>query len=84
VTLHLTVKSYPQIPVSALMVRGEQNFVAAVGDDGVVKLRPVRVASTDGDSVAITEGVEPGDHLAINLPPEITDGSRIQPVLASR
>lgn len=84
VTLHLQVKSYPQIPVSALMVRGDQNFVAAVGDDGVVNLRPVRVASTDGDSVAITEGVQPGDHLAINLPPEISDGSRIQPVLASR
>jgi RND family efflux transporter MFP subunit len=84
VTLHLQVKSFPQIPVSALMVRGEQNFVAAVGEDGVVKLRPVRVASTDGDNVAITDGVQPGDHLAINLPPEITDGSRVQPVLASR
>jgi RND family efflux transporter MFP subunit len=84
VTLHLQVKTYPQIPVSALMVRGDQNYVAAVGEDGIVKLRSVRIASTDGDTVAITDGVQPGDRLAVNLPPEITDGSRIQPVLASK
>ena len=84
VQLHLQVKSYPQIPVSALIVRGDQNYVAAVGDDGVVKLRAIRIASTDGDNVAVNDGVQPGDHLAINLPPEITDGSRVQPVLASK
>lgn len=84
VTLHLQVKSYTQIPVSALIVRADQNYIAAVGDDGLVKLRQVRIASTDGDTVALAEGVAPGEHVAINLPPEITDGSRIQPVLASK
>jgi membrane fusion protein, multidrug efflux system len=84
VQLHLQVKSYPQIPVSALIVRGEQNYVAAVDADGMVKLRAIRIASTDGDNVAVNDGVQPGDRVAINLPPEITDGSRIQPVLASK
>lgn len=83
-TLHLKVKSFPQIPVSALITRGDQNYVAGVGEDGIVKLRPVRVAGTDGDNVAIAAGVEPGDRVAINLPPEITDGSRIQPIIASK
>ncbi len=84
VTLHLHVKSYPQIPVSALVLRGDQNFLAAVGDDGIVKLRPVRLGGTDGDNIAIIEGVEAGDHVAINLPPEVADGSRVQPILASK
>ncbi len=84
VTLHLRVKSYPQIPVSALLVRGDQNYVAAVDNDGMVKLRSIRIVSTDGDNVSVGDGVAPGDHVAINLPPEITDGGRIQPVLASK
>lgn len=84
VTLHLQVKSSPQIPVSALMTRGDQNYVAGVGEDGIVKLRPVRVGGTDGDTVAITDGVQIGDRVAINIPAEITDGSRIQPILANR
>jgi RND family efflux transporter MFP subunit len=83
-TLHLQVKSYPQIPVSALIVRGDQSYVAAVGDDSLVKFRSVRLAGTDGDTVAIADGVQPGDRLAINLPPEVADGSRIQPILASK
>jgi RND family efflux transporter MFP subunit len=83
-TLHLKVKSYPQIPVSALIVKADQNYIAAVGEDGVVQLRPVRLGGTDGDSVAIIEGVQPGDHVAINLPPEVADGSRVQPVLAKK
>jgi RND family efflux transporter MFP subunit len=83
-TLHLQVKSYPQLPVSAIIVKGDQNYIAAVGEDGVVRLRPAHLGSTDGDNVAIIDGVQPGDHIAINLPPEIADGSRIQPILASK
>jgi len=42
------------------------------------------VASTDGAVVSLTDGLRPGERIAINVPDEITDGSRIQPVKGSK
>ncbi|MDR3539029.1 MAG: efflux RND transporter periplasmic adaptor subunit, partial [Acetobacteraceae bacterium] len=84
VTLHLPVAAYPELPVAGLLVRGASTFVAGVGEDGLVRLRPVKVASTDGVRVSVSEGVTVGDRVAINLPDEVADGARVQPVLASR
>ena len=83
-TLHLKVQSLPQIPVSALIVRGGDNFVAGVGDDGMITFHKIKLAATDGTNIKVTDGVQPGDRVAINVPNEIGDGSRIQPVLASK
>jgi membrane fusion protein (multidrug efflux system) len=84
VTLHLPVPGYPEVPAAGLLVRGASTYVAAVGDDGLVRLRPVKVASTDGVQVSLSDGVAAGDRVAINLPDEVADGARVQPVLASR
>ena len=80
VTLHVPLESMPQIPVAGLIVRGSKTFVAGVGDDSQVHLRPVTVASTDGMRVSLADGAKPGDKIAINLPDEVGDGGRIQPV----
>jgi membrane fusion protein (multidrug efflux system) len=84
VTLHLPVPGYPELPVAGLLVRGISTYVAGVGEDGLVQLRPVKVASTDGVRVSLSDGVKVGDRVAINLPDEVADGARVQPVLASR
>jgi membrane fusion protein (multidrug efflux system) len=80
VTLHVPIKSYPQIPVSGLLVRGNDNFVAMVEND-TLRWKPIRVASTDGNTVTVAEGLRQGDRIAINLPDEIVDGSKVQPIL---
>ena len=82
--LHLKVQSLPQMPVSALVVRGGENFVASVGDDGMITFRKVKLAGTDGANITLLDGAKPGDRVAINVPNEVGDGSRIQPVLASK
>jgi RND family efflux transporter MFP subunit len=78
-TLQVKVQSYPQIPVTALLSRGNQNIVAVLDND-VVHFRPVKVASTDGAIVSLLEGLKPGEKIAINVPDEVTNGSRIQPI----
>ena len=83
VLIHIPIKSYPQIPVSALIVRGEDNFVAVLDND-LLRFKPVRVASTDGNTIAIADGIKAGDRIAINLPDEVSDGSRIQPITVNR
>jgi hypothetical protein len=42
------------------------------------------VASTDGNVVALAEGLAAGDRIAINLPDEVSDGSRVQPITINR
>jgi RND family efflux transporter MFP subunit len=84
VTLHVPVTSYIQIPVSGLITRGEDNLVGILESD-VVRFRTVKVASTDGAIVSLTDGLKAGERVAINLPNEVTNGSRVQPVsLAKR
>jgi membrane fusion protein, multidrug efflux system len=78
VTLHLPVRSYPQLPVAALIIRGGKSYVASVTDDGKVKLRGITVAATDGNTFTAADGVKDGDRVAINLPNEIGDGDPVQ------
>jgi RND family efflux transporter MFP subunit len=82
VTLHVPVASYPQIPMAGLIVRGTRTFIADVGGDKTVHLRPVKVAGTDGTNAALAEGATVGQRVALNLPDEVGDGGRVQPVTA--
>ena len=40
----------------------------------------VQISSTEGGVVRIADGLEVGDKVVVNVPDEISDGSRIQPV----
>jgi membrane fusion protein (multidrug efflux system) len=84
VTLHVPIESYPEIPAAALITRGVNTFVADVGEDTVVHMLPVRLARSDGMRVGLRDGVKVGQRVALNLPDEIVDGSRVQPVDAPR
>jgi RND family efflux transporter MFP subunit len=82
VTLQVKVQSYPQIPVTALLTRANENVVAVLDKD-VVHFRPVKIASTDGAILSLADGLKPGEKIAINVPDEVTNGSRIQPIEAT-
>jgi RND family efflux transporter MFP subunit len=81
VTLHAKVQSYPQIPVTALLTRSNESVVAVLDKD-VVRFRIVKVAATDGAILSLADGLMPGEKIAINVPDEVTNGSRIQPIEA--
>jgi membrane fusion protein, multidrug efflux system len=83
VTLHVPIKSYIQIPVAGLITRGEDHIVGVLEDD-LVRFRTVTVASTDGTSVSLSAGLKAGERIVINLPNEVTNGSRVQPIAVAR
>ena len=83
VTLHVPIKSHVQIPVAGLITRGEDNVVGILEKD-IVRFRTVQVASTDGATVSLTGGLQAGERIVINLPNEVTNGSRVQPVTVAR
>jgi RND family efflux transporter MFP subunit len=78
-TLHLQVRSYPQIPVTALLTRGNESVVAVL-ENNTVRFRRVKIASTDGSTVTLAEGLMAGEKIAANVPDEVKNGSRVQPV----
>ena len=84
VTLHVPLESRPEVPVAGLVLRGSNTFVADVGKDDLVHLQPVKVVSTDGVRARLGEGVTVGARVAINLPDEVGDGGRVQPVAMGR
>ena len=83
ITLQVPLEKYIQIPATALLVRQARTFVAAIDQDRV-RFRPIVVAGTDGAWIAVNRGVGEGDTLVINLPDEVTDGDRVQPVAPRR
>ncbi len=84
VTLHVPIESFPEIPVAALITRGANTFVADVGEDKLVRIRPVQLARSDGTRVGLRDGVKVGGRVALNVSDEIVDGSRVQPMEAGR
>lgn len=79
-TLTVPIESVTRIPVTALLTRGDKTNVA-VFDKGTVKFRPITVSATDGANINVIAGLKPGEQVAVNLPDEVTDGSRIQAIL---
>lgn len=83
VTLHVPVESLPQVPVAGLVVRGGKTMIASVDKDATVRLLPVVVAGTDGAVASLSSGAAVGEHVALNLPDEVSDGSRVRPATAN-
>ncbi len=84
VTLHVPVQSYPEVPVAGLVVRGTNTFIASVSADSTVRLQSVKVANTDGMRASLVEGARVGERVALNLPDEVSDGSRVRPIEPNR
>jgi RND family efflux transporter MFP subunit len=78
-TLHVPVPSSTQVPVGALITRGDDQFIAVVGSDSRLHYIKVAVASTDGDTVTLATGVKAGTRIAVDLPAEAADGTLVNP-----
>jgi RND family efflux transporter MFP subunit len=79
-TLHVPEPSATQIPVGAMITRGSDQFIALVGKDSRLHLAKIQIASTDGDTITLAQGLKPGTQIAVDLPEDATDGSLVQPV----
>jgi len=79
-TLHVPVTSSTQVPVGALITRGDDQYIAVVGTDSRLRYIKVAVASTDGDTVTLATDVKPGTRIAVDLPAEATDGALVSTI----
>ena len=61
-----------------LIEEGNLRQVYAVVDDAI-KVRPVKIAAISGTTVAIAEGVRPGDVLVSTGQKLLADGQKVKP-----
>jgi RND family efflux transporter MFP subunit len=83
VTLHLPMPPYPQVPTAALMTRNDATIVACLDEQNQIHFRPVRIASAGGNLTRIAEGLQVGDRVVLNLPDDVADGTKIEPIVAT-
>jgi len=79
VGLRVTGPSFLEVPAEALIPRGNETFVAVVTPTNRVTYRQVHVASTDGITVRLIDGLKEGDRVALNLGDSVPEGARVQP-----
>ncbi len=84
VNLRIPVKSYLQIPVAAVTQRNGTQQVAILGHDSTVQFRPIKIASTNGAIINVLEGVQTGEKVGLNVPSNLTDGTKVRPSDQSR
>lgn len=82
VALHVQSEPMAEVPVEALVIRGEKDFVAVVGPDNTLSFRPVTIFDSDGKVVRLSSGVKEGERVALNVGDSVEDGHHIQPVSA--
>jgi membrane fusion protein, multidrug efflux system len=79
VSLTMAAPPYVQVPATAVYTRGEQSFVAVVGNDNRVAFRKVTVAESDGKLLSLSEGLKGGERVALNPGTGLTEGELVQP-----
>jgi membrane fusion protein, multidrug efflux system len=65
------------VPAAAVQRGSRGTFVYVVNADGTVSVRNVRVGPAQGDSVAIDEGVAPGDLLVVDGADKLREGASV-------
>jgi multidrug efflux system membrane fusion protein len=65
-------------PAAAIQRSARGAFVYAVKPDSTVGVRPVTVGVPDGDRVAITSGLAPGDRVVVDGADRLRDGAAVE------
>lgn len=67
--IQITIQNPPaiMIPIAAIKTRGQAAYVTIIGPDGKHQDVPVQTGSTTLDSVAITQGLKPGDQVVVPI-----------------
>jgi multidrug efflux system membrane fusion protein len=81
VNIHLLVdtkRNVTIVPAPAIQRGPQGTYVFTAQPDNTVKIVPVTVALSSGNSVGISSGVQPGDTVVVDGQDKLQDGSKIE------
>jgi multidrug efflux system membrane fusion protein len=67
------------VPTAAILRGPQGTFVYAVKSDKTVEVRPVTISLTQGNTTAISSGLNPGDMVVTDGQDKLQSGSRVEP-----
>lgn len=77
ISVENTVKEALVIPQKAVMQLQTVNQVAVVNADNIIEIRNVKLGSTSGEQVIITEGLKPGEKIVVDGIQKIRAGMKV-------
>ena len=80
VALHVQPEPTLEVPVGALVTRGDKHLAAVVRPDNTLSFCPVNICDSDGKIAKIDSGLKEGERVALNVGDSVADGHRVQPV----
>jgi multidrug efflux system membrane fusion protein len=72
-----TLREQTAVPVAAIQHGASGDFVFQVSPRQTVAMRSVRLGTVDGNLVAVTRGLSPGDVVVVDGADRLRDGSRV-------
>jgi len=74
-----TLQNATIIPVAAVQRGAPGTFVYLVNADDTVSVRPVELGPSEGERVAVTSGLAPGDNVVVDGSDKLRDGAKVTP-----
>lgn len=81
VNIHLlvsTLEGVTIIPAAAVQRGPDGTYVYVVNSGNTVKVRNVKVGTTEGNNISIASGLQPGEEVVTDGLDKLTDGSKIE------
>ncbi|HLH06196.1 MAG TPA: MdtA/MuxA family multidrug efflux RND transporter periplasmic adaptor subunit [Terriglobales bacterium] len=75
-----TQKNATVVPAAAVQRGAEGTYAYVVKPDNTVEVRQVKVGVTDGNLIAVNQGLEPGDKVVTDGQDKLQAGSRVRPI----
>lgn len=66
------------VPASAILYRSDGTLIATVDRDGRATLHTIKIGRDQGDTVEVTAGIRPHDHIIDSPPDSIQTGDRVR------
>ena len=77
-TLRLKVTPRLEMPVEALVMKGEKAFAAVLGQGDLVQVRPVQVGPEEGGRVPVLGGLQAGERVLLTPGESARDGAKVR------
>lgn len=71
------LKDLVVLPTQAVQLGANGNFVYVIGDDGTVKVTPVKTGPGDATHISIASGLQVGQHVVTDGVDQLRDGTKV-------
>lgn len=74
------IQTYPMIPVQALVIHNDSDFVATVNASRQVHFVPIKTGTNDGQNIQVLQGISMGDSVLLNAGANINEGQQVRTI----